>query len=125
LAALFGLGIGGATLAHTPKSIGPAEQAVIVHFDNYGSTDLTRLFALDDSLRSAIAKAHVGDYDGHEIRVDGSDGFLYMYGPNADELFDVVRPILERCPFTRGATVKIRYGPPAEGVPERKVAIAS
>ena len=33
------------------------EQAVIVHFFNYCSRDLTRLFALEDKLEKAIASA--------------------------------------------------------------------
>lgn len=80
LAALLGVGIGGSTLAGTPRSVGAAQQAVIVHFNNYGSTDLTRLFGLEDSLQSAIAKAHVGEYDGHEIRLMVQTGSFTCMG---------------------------------------------
>ncbi|MGZ3184999.1 MAG: hypothetical protein ACXU8N_21400 [Telluria sp.] len=98
----------------------PLEQAVIVHF-KYGSTDLSPLFELEDRLESVISKAKVGEYDGHEIAVDGSDGRLYMYGPNADRLFEVVKPVLEAATFMKGAKVVKRYGPP--GKDSREVSI--
>ena len=86
------------------------EQAVIVHF-HYGSTDLSRLFALEDRLGDAIAAAKAGEMDGHEIAVDGSDGIYYMYGPDADRLFSVVLPVLKSSDFMKGAEVRRRYGP--------------
>lgn len=100
------------------------EHAVIVHFFNYGSTDLKRLFALEEQLEKAIASAGVGEFDGNEIATDGSDGYLYMYGPDADRLFETVRPILESVDFTRGAQVVKRYGGPDDGVRQTTVTIA-
>ena len=98
------------------------DQAVIVYF-TYGSTDLSNLFKLEDELEKAIRVAAVGEYDGNEIAVDGSDGHLYMYGPNADKLFEIVLPILETTEFMDGAIVRVRYGPPADGVQEREIRI--
>lgn len=98
------------------------EQAVIAHF-NYGSTDLTKLFETAGRLETAIEQAKVGEYDGHEIAVDGSDGSFYMYGPSADRLAEVVVPILEATDFMAGAVLKVRYGPPAEGTKEREIRI--
>src|SRR4030095_10580558 len=57
------------------------EHAVIVYFQ-YGSTDLSRLTALEEEISQAIAAAGVGEFDGNEVATDGSDGFLYMYGPS-------------------------------------------
>ena len=99
------------------------EHAVIVHF-TYGSTDLGRLFELEERLESAISAAGVGEYDGNEVAVDGSDGYLYMYGPDADKLFEIIRPILERTSFMGGAEVRKRYGPPSDGVREHVLKIA-
>lgn len=99
------------------------EQAVIVHF-KYGSKDLSRLFALEDKLEKAILRAKAGEYDGNEIAVDGSDGFLYMYGPDADRLFTVIKPVLENTPFMKGAQVKKRYGPPQGNSRETNVTIS-
>ena len=91
------------------------EQAVIVHF-SYGSTDLQPLSALEDKLEHAIAAAGVGEFDGNEVAADGSDGYLYMYGQDADRLFEAVEPVLESSQFMRGAKVIKRYGPPEDGV---------
>ncbi len=101
-----------------------SEHAVIVHFA-YGSTDLEPIFRLEDQLEAAIAAAGVGEFDGNEVAADGSDGYLYMYGPDADKLFDAVRPVLESAPFMRGAQVQKRYGPPEDGTPEVSVTIGS
>ena len=105
-----------------PPTLVKTEQALIVHF-NYGLRDLKRLFELEDKLEAAISKAGVGQYDGNEVASDGKDGYLYMYGPNVDRLFEVVRPILESTPFLRGAQAKKRYGPPTLGVGESTVII--
>jgi hypothetical protein len=103
----------------------PAPQhAVIVHFA-YGSTDLSRLFALEERLEQAITAAGVGEFDGNEIAADGSDGTLYMYGSDADALFAAVRPTLETSDFMRGARVQLRYGPPAVGSRSVEIVLGS
>ena len=122
LTSLLGLAAATAASAADPSPSAP-EQAVIVYF-HYGSRDLQPLFALEDQLESAVAKAHVGEYDGHEIAIDGSDGHLYMYGPDADRLFEAVKPVLESSRFMKGAKVKKRYGPPKDGVREVEVTLA-
>jgi hypothetical protein len=103
----------------------PDDHAVIVTFGYGGCTDLGPLFALEDRLMSDIAAAHAGEYDGNEVATDGSDGTLYMYGPDADRLFAAVRSSLEACDFMKGAVVKLRYGPPADGIAEREVRLAN
>lgn len=100
-----------------------SEHAVIVRFD-YGTTDLNPLFALEDQLEEAIAEAGVGEYDGNEVAVSGSDGVLYMYGPDADALFAVVRLILAQSDSIRNAVATLRYGPPADDVRRVEVPIA-
>lgn len=94
-----------------------SEHAVLVQF-SYGSTDLSALFALERRLEAAIDAANAGEYDGNEVAVDGSDGTLYMYGPDAEALYRVARPILEDTNFMRGARVTRRFGPPRDGVRE-------
>jgi len=98
------------------------EHAVIIHF-KYGHSDLDPLFALEERLEAEIAANSVGEYDGNEIAVDGSEGTLYMYGPDADRLFQTVHPILESVPFMKGAIARLRYGPPEEGVREKQITI--
>ncbi len=115
---------GTAEKTHLTKAKNNPEHAVIVNF-KYGSDDLTRLFTLEDRLEAAIAAAGVGEFDGNDVAVDGSDANLYMYGPNADKLFDVIRPILEGIDYMKGAKVTLRYGPPDEDVPEKVIQIGS
>ncbi len=77
------------------------EQAVIVHF-NYGVEKLDPLFKLEDELEKVIIEKKVGEYDGHEIATDYSDGYLYMYGPDAETLFKAVKPTLEESKIYEG-----------------------
>lgn len=76
-------------------------------------------------MEQSIAQAGTGEYDGNEVATDGSDGYLYMYGPDADALFSTVRPLLEAVDFMQGARVKLRYGPPEDGVKEVEVKLGA
>jgi hypothetical protein len=87
------------------------EHSVIVHFQ-YGIEGLDSLYKLEDDLEAVILEMRVGEYDGHEIAMDNSDGYLYMYGTNAEKLFKAVRPTLEACEFMKGAKAILRFGPP-------------
>jgi hypothetical protein len=93
------------------------EHAVIIHF-LYGIDKLEPLHRLENELRKFINQKGVGEYDGHEIAIDYSDGFLYMYGPNAETLFKTVQPFLEQTDFMKGAIARLRFGPPEDGVKE-------
>jgi hypothetical protein len=83
---------------------------------------LSRLFAAEDQLTEAIEKAGADELDGHEIAMDGSDGFLYIYGPSADRLFEVIEPVLKATDFMQGAEVQLRYGS-ADSNPEEMTVI--
>lgn len=98
------------------------EQAVIVHF-NYGSSDLQRLIDVKRQIELALSMTGAGDLHGTEITVDGSHGSLYLYGPDADRLFEVVRPALESASFMQGAKARKRYGSARKGRKERIVTI--
>ena len=120
-AALLGIAPVGNSTAANPN--GDPEHAVIVRFQ-YGSTDLSRLYALEEKLEAAIRAAKAGEFDGDEVAVDGSDGFLYMYGPSGDLLYESMKPILESCDFMRGAQVTIRYGAANSEVRTKEIRIA-
>lgn len=94
------------------------EHAVIAHFD-YAADGLDALHDLEQELKAAIIEAGVGEFDGNEIAVDLSDGSLYMYGPDAEALFAVVRPVLAGAECLRHTRVTLRFGPPEDGTPER------
>lgn len=98
------------------------DQALIVSFD-YGSTDLGPLFALEEELEQAVADAGVGEFDGNEIAVDGTDGLFFLYGPSADALFAAVRPALTDADCIRQVVATLRYGPAEAGVEERVVRV--
>ena len=96
------------------------EHAVIVHF-RYEMDSLEPLYQLEDTLEKHINKEGVGEFDGHELAMHNNDNCLYMYGTNAETLFKAVKPILEKSNFMKGAVVKLRFGPPEEGVKELEV----
>ena len=98
------------------------EQNLIVHF-RYGSTNLERLYELEEKIEAAIEAAHAGEFDGDEIATDGSDGFLYMFGPSADHLFEVVTPVLKTVDFMQGAEVTRKYGPMGKKVQETTIVL--
>jgi hypothetical protein len=102
----------------TPDS--EPEHAVIVRFQ-YGIDGLQALHDLENRLENTITQKAVGEYDGHEIATDYSDGLLYMYGPNAESLFKAVQPTLRETEFMKGAIVKLRFGPAEDGVQEIEV----
>lgn len=86
-----------------------AEHAVIVRF-GYGSPDWSAFFEFEKVLETAVDQSGLGEYDGNELAVDGSDGTLYMYGPDADVLFQLVRPYLEGTALLKNIAVTLRYG---------------
>jgi hypothetical protein len=101
-----------------------SEHAVIVKFE-YGTTDLDPLFELEDQLEAVLEDGEHGEYDGHEIAVDGSDGLLYLYGPDADALYNAIKPTLLACSAIKNAAATLRYGPPEDGVREVVVPVAA
>jgi hypothetical protein len=97
---------------------GASAQEVEVSFE-YGSTNFQYVYALGDQLQLAITEAKVGEYDGHAIPADGSEGRYFVYGPDAEAIFKVIAPVLEASPLMRGATVTLRYGPRRWGTAKR------
>jgi hypothetical protein len=103
---------------------GPPEQEVEVHF-SYGSTNYQHLFALEDVLRHTIAEAGVGHYEGHDVAEDGSDGYYYMYGPDAEAIYRAVDPVLKTASFMKDAKVTLWFGPRAWRTPKRIIQLPS
>lgn len=100
-----------------PNSPKELDHAVIIKFD-YNKDSLEPLHELGHELERLLSETSVGEHDGHEIAMDLSDGFLYLYGLNAEILFKTIRPILIQTDFTSNATAKLRFGPPEDGVSE-------
>lgn len=97
------------------------EHAVVVCF-HYKSKELDDLLVVQGELEKAILAADVGELDGNEIALDGSEAYFFMYGPDADALFGVIKPILEKTSFMHGANVKLQYGAP-QNSPRRKTIV--
>jgi hypothetical protein len=99
---------------------GPSEQEVEVHFA-YGSTNFQYVYSLGDEIQTAIAEAKVGEYDGHAIPADGSEGRYFVNGPDAEAIYQVIAPVLAASPLMRGATVTLHYGSRRWGTPKRVI----
>ena len=65
-----------------------------------------------DSLASVIEDQQIGVFDGDEY--GNGEGALFMYGPNADRLFEAVYLLLSTWSPVKGGYAIKRYG-----VPER------
>ena len=93
------------------------EHSIIVTFYHFGEKfwnedlqPLDPLYDLEDALVERLDGKDVGELDGHEIAMDGSDGFLFLYGPNADALYEVIEPVLRASTVTQGGHATLRYG---------------
>jgi len=106
----FALFAGSATAEQTQKPSGPV---MMVHFDYYPK-DRARIRDLEHRLERAIKRAGVGELGETELHIDGNDGYLYMYGPDADRLYAVTRPILRSSSLMADAEVTKHYGSRAE-----------
>jgi hypothetical protein len=79
------------------------------HFDFY-LRDRARIRVLEQRLGSAIKRAGAGELGETEYHLDGNDGYLYMYGPDPDRLYQVVSPLLKSSKLMTGAEVTKHYG---------------
>lgn len=89
------------------------DHAVIAHLRlsdaDYGTEDEREaLFILEDRLAHAIGRARAGEFDGNEF--GGGECTLYMYGPDADALYNAIVPVLQMHPLARGGYAVKRYG---------------
>lgn len=89
------------------------EHAVIVHLrlveDQFGSARERAVCAkLADDVERVLAEHQVGEFDGDEF--GGGRCVFYMYGSDADQLFETVGPIIKANPISRGGFAIKRYG---------------
>ncbi len=94
-----------------------SEHSVIVTFYNFAEKfwtgelqPLDPLHELEEELVTRLEGKNVGALDGYEIAMDGSDGFLFLYGPDADALYEVIEPALRASAVTQGGHATLRYG---------------
>ena len=77
-------------------------------FGSHAERDSIHQFT--DRLDEVIRESGKGLFDGDEF--GNGEGGLFMYGPDADQLFDVVQSLLRDWEPLRGGYAIIRYGAP-------------
>jgi hypothetical protein len=93
------------------------EQAVIVFLklsnQQFGAFDEREaLFELEDHLADAIAQHNAGEFDGDEI--GEGECRIFMYGPNADNLYSSIEPVLKTSTLAAHGYALKRYGEPED-----------
>ena len=92
-----------------PKS---PQEWIAVHFElssEFGSAEeRAMVHKFTDKLASVINERQAGVFDGDEF--GSGHGALFMYGPDADELFDVVYASLSTWEPLKGGYAIKRYG---------------
>lgn len=88
------------------------EHAVIVEITLSGEglgepVERDEVRRISRQIDAKLAQTAIGELDGDEF--GGGIATLYLYGANADRLFDAVHPILSDALSDR-ATVTLRYG---------------
>ncbi|WP_018320043.1 hypothetical protein [Bradyrhizobium sp. WSM2793] len=68
------------------------------------------IHSVSDRLQDAIVLQEVGEFDGDEF--GGGECQLFMYGPDANALFEAILPILSSWPALKGGYAVKRFGPP-------------
>jgi hypothetical protein len=98
---------------------GGFEQAVVVYVKLSGGAQGSKeerdaIHRMTDRLSEAIMIKGVGEFDGDEF--GGFEGVLFMYGSDADRLFEAIFPLLRQWPALKGGHAIKRYGPPGSRV---------
>ncbi len=95
------------------------EETVLVLLEGTGSAEKvyqqTELAEMAAQLKEYIERNGLGEFGGNEF--GPTETTLFMYGPDAERLFNGIEPILRGSPLCRGARVLIR---PTAAASERK-----
>jgi tetratricopeptide (TPR) repeat protein len=93
-----------------------AEGAVIVTLDGRNLPDAVYqahdLATLEIRLETLLEQEGSGELDGHEHGPETTR--LFLYGPDARALFDIIAPVLRDYPLCQGARVELRQGEKVE-----------
>jgi hypothetical protein len=97
---------GSAALRHHPSmSLAQGVAVTLAH------PSQKTFFSLDAKLDHGVTTSGKGEYDGDGIALDGSRADFYAYGPDADALWKVMKPIVEAAGPKRGSYAELEYGP--------------
>ncbi|MDX2117417.1 MAG: hypothetical protein SFY96_04460 [Planctomycetota bacterium] len=101
-----------------------SEHALLIHLplsnDSFGTRrERSNLSRLEDRIRAAMKQLGIGELDGHEF--GEGQCVIYVYGHDADKLWDAVNAAVGSWRWPRGTHAIKRYGPPSNNV--RKVRV--
>jgi len=85
-----------------------------------GREDFDLMIELSYELIDLFEDSDIGMFDGNEI--GGGDTVFFMYGPDAELLFQYVAPVFRKNEFCNGAKAVIRWGS-APDAPKREVTL--
>jgi hypothetical protein len=103
-------------LNNSPDGDRQEEQAVIICLQFpigklQGKKALAAVFDLDDILREVVETSGVGISNGHNTCVDQEEDSVmyYIYGANANRIYQVIKPILQSLPSLQEVSITKRY----------------
>jgi hypothetical protein len=86
--------------------------AVVITLEGRGLPDeiyrTYDLATLESRIETRLQQEGAGELDGHEHGPETTR--IFLYGPDARALFDVIAPVLRDYPLCRGALVELRQG---------------
>ncbi|NMD07897.1 MAG: hypothetical protein GYA66_07970 [Phyllobacteriaceae bacterium] len=103
---------------HSPPT--PEEQELRITTVQEPADDAA-LAALIAELTSAITAAQAGSFDEYESVGEPGRPCIYLYGPSADRLVEVINPVLRRYPWTDGAELYRAYGNNLDPATQEKI----
>ncbi|WP_179349014.1 hypothetical protein [Winogradskyella pacifica] len=81
--------------------------SVIISFGTFNGID--EIHAVDIKLFDEIPE-EIGRHDGHIVTLeDDTEGQFFTYGNNAEELFKIMKPILDEFDFLKNAEVYLSF----------------
>jgi hypothetical protein len=99
-----------------------SEQLVTICVTGKGVRPLASAFEqLEERLIDAISESGVGEWEGHELALDGRQALIFLRCSSADRLAEVILPIVRQAALPQGSYLLKRYGGP--GDTEERVAL--
>jgi hypothetical protein len=97
---------------NTTSSPARSDQELIIEF-RYRDAGWTPVWSLINRLRRVLKSSGVGTFDGWAFCIDGNlPHYLFMYGPDAEQLLACVRPRLKNVSFLqKRARAILHWGP--------------
>jgi hypothetical protein len=111
--------------AQTESVNSSAEQAVLIYLDGIGlPSEIYQKYdmaTLEDQIVAVLEEKGNGEYDGNET--GEKETVIFLYGPNAEDIFSEIQEIINRYPLCQNSRVVIRHGKP--GADQREVRIGT